>query len=138
MDYASYILSNPYFLPSLVGAVAAVVIAAMACRVYGKKAEIRRLELQVEREKLALVREDMERRRIFDMLLYLPEDPRLMKRVTEIRTLITKIAEKYVDVETKLALKELKSELRRLEDLSKRLDDVEEGNDKGEEGGKSK
>jgi len=134
LDALTYVLSNPYFLPSLVGAIAAVIIAGMACRVYGRKAEIRRLELQVEREKLALVREDMERRRIFDMLLYLPEDPRLMKRVTEIRTLITKIAEKYVDVETKLALKELKSELRRLEELSRRLDDVEEKEGKGGKG----
>ncbi|WP_456482029.1 hypothetical protein [Methanopyrus sp.] len=119
------VLLQPMVLSVLVGSTAAVIITFMALRTYSRKLHVRELELKVEREKVELVRADLERRKLMDLLFYLPEDTRLMKRVSEIRSLITRLAEKYMDVETRLTVAELETELRRLEKISKDLERVE-------------
>jgi len=73
-----------------------------------------------------LVRADLERRRLLDLLFYLPEDTRILNRVSAIRSLLTSLAEKYMDVETRMTRLELEAELKRLEELSKSLEKLEE------------
>jgi len=120
------ILAQPTVLVALSGCVTAVIVAAIAARVYSRKLRVRELELKVEREKVELVRADLERRRLLDLLFYLPEDTRLLNRVSAIRSLLTSLAEKYMDVETRMTRLELEAELKRLEELSKSLEKLEE------------
>ncbi len=120
------ILTQPTVLVALSGCVTAVIVAAIAARVYSRKLRVRELELKVEREKVELVRADLERRRLLDLLFYLPEDTRLLNRVSAIRSLLTSLAEKYMDVETRMTRLELEAELKRLEELSKSLEKLEE------------
>ncbi|MEO2240590.1 MAG: hypothetical protein ABGY09_00810 [Euryarchaeota archaeon] len=124
------VLTRPTVLVALSGCVTAIIIAAIAARVYSRRLHVRELELKVEREKVELVRADLERRRLLDLLFYLPEDTRLLNRVSAIRSLLTSLAEKYMDVETRMTRLELEAELKRLEKLSKSLEKLEE------EGGK--
>ncbi len=120
------ILTQPTVLVALSGCVTAVIVTAIAARVYSRKLRVRELELKVEREKVELVRADLERRRLLDLLFYLPEDTRLLNRVSAIRSLLTSLAEKYMDVETRMTRLELEAELKRLEELSKSLEKLEE------------
>ncbi|WP_456436623.1 hypothetical protein [Methanopyrus sp.] len=124
------ILLQPMVISVLIGSTASVVIAFMALKTYSRKLRVRELELKVEREKVELVRADLERRKLLDLLFYLPEDTRLVKRLGEIRSLLTRLAEKYMDVETRLTVAELETELKRLENISKDLERVE-GNVRG-------
>ncbi|WP_456477363.1 hypothetical protein [Methanopyrus sp.] len=124
------VLLQPMVISVLIGSTASVVIAFMALKTYSRKLRVRELELKVEREKVELVRADLERRKLLDLLFYLPEDTRLVKRLGEIRSLLTRLAEKYVDVETRLTVVELETELKRLENISKDLERVE-GNVRG-------
>jgi len=119
------VLLQPMVVSVLIGSTAAVIITFIALKTYSRKLRIRELELKVEREKVELVRADLERRKLLDLLFYLPEDTRLMKRVGEIRSLLTRLAEKYMDVETRLTVVELETELKRLEKISKDLERVE-------------
>ncbi|WP_148688632.1 MULTISPECIES: hypothetical protein [unclassified Methanopyrus] len=124
------VLLQPMVISVLIGSTASVVIAFMALKTYSRKLRVRELELKVEREKVELVRADLERRKLLDLLFYLPEDTRLVKRLGEIRSLLTRLAEKYMDVETRLTVVELETELKRLENISKDLERVE-GNVRG-------
>ncbi|WP_088335602.1 hypothetical protein [Methanopyrus sp. KOL6] len=124
------VLLQPMVISVLIGSTASVVIAFMALKTYSRKLRVRELELKVEREKVELVRADLERRKLLDLLFYLPEDTRLVKRLGEIRSLLTRLAEKYMDVETRLTAVELETELKRLENISKDLERVE-GNVRG-------
>jgi len=122
-------LTQPLVLTALIGCVTLIIVTAIAARIYARKLHVRELELKVEREKVELVRADLERRKLLDLLFYLPEDTKVLNRVSTIRSLLMSIAEKYIDVETRMTRLELENELKKLEEISQNLEKLEEGGD---------